>query len=197
MSATNTFDARRSALLLMDFQNFVLDNFLPPDAVTRVVAQAETLLAAARAKNVMVIHVNVSFRPGYPEISNRNQLFSFLKESGLVAPGTDTIKIRTELAPRDNEPIVVKHRIGAFPGSDLDRILRARNIDMLILAGVTTGGVVLSTLRQAFDLDYQVVVVADACADNDSEVHAVLVEKIMPQHAAILNAEQWKTALND
>ncbi|MCB8875993.1 cysteine hydrolase family protein [Acidisoma silvae] len=195
MSAAIAVDAKHAALLLMDFQTFVVDNFLPPDVAMKAVAQAAALLAAARTKGVMVIHVAVGFRPGYPEISERNKLFSFLKESGLAAPGSDSIRIHAELAPRDNEPVVVKHRVGAFAGTDLDRILRARNIETLTLAGVTTSGVVLSTLRQGFDLDYQITVAADACADNDGDVHRALIEKILPQHATVLNTEQIVVAL--
>jgi nicotinamidase-related amidase len=196
MSATIAVDANYSVLLLMDFQIFVLNNFLPPDVAMNAVAQAAALLAAARTKGVMVIHVTVGFRPGYPEISERNKLFSFLKESGLVAPGSDSIRIHAELAPRDNEPVVVKHRIGAFSSTDLERILRARNIETLILAGITTSGVVLSTLRQGFDLDYQMIVAADACADNNADFHTALIEKILPQHAAVLNTEQIAVSLN-
>ena len=90
----------------------------------------------------------------------------------------------------------MKHRIGAFTSTDLDRILRAQDIETLVLAGVTTGGVVLSTLRQAFDLDYQMIVAADACEDKDSEVHTALIERIFPQHAALLNTEQIAVVMN-
>lgn len=196
MSETVSVDPRKTAILLMDFQNFVLDNFLPPDVAAKVVERAGTLLAAARAAEMTVIHVTVGFRPGYPEISAHNKLFSFLKGSGLVTPGSENVAIRAELAPLNNEPVVVKHRIGAFMGTDLDRILRAQDIETLILAGVTTGGVVLSTLRQAFDLDYGMIVASDACVDNDVDIHGPLMEKVLPQHATVLSTEQIVAALS-
>ena len=196
MSESVSVELKKTALLLMDFQNFVLDNFLPPDVAAKVVERAGTLLAAARAAKMTVIHVTVGFRTGYPEISERNKLFSFLKGSGLVTPGSDNVAIRAELTPQDDEPVVVKHRIGAFTSTDLDRILRAQGIETLIFAGVTTGGAVLSTLRQAFDLDYGMIVASDACADNDIDIHAPLIEKVIPQHATVLGTEQIVSALS-
>lgn len=195
MSETVSIEPKKTAFLLMDFQNFVLDNFLPPDVAAKVVERAGTLLAAARSAKMPVIHVTVGFRPGYPEISERNKLFSFLKGSGLVSPGSENVAIRADLAPLENEPVVVKHRIGAFTSTDLDRILRAQDIETLILAGVTTGGVVLSTVRQAFDLDYGMIVASDACVDNDIDVHAPLIDKILPQHATVLGTAQIVSAL--
>lgn len=195
MSDSLSIDPRRSALLLMDFQNFVLDNFVARDAADSAISNASTLLDASRAASVLTIHVNVGFRRGYPEISPRNKLFTMLKGSGLVTPGSDAIKIHSKLAPLETEPVVVKHRIGAFSGTDLERILRAQEIDTLIVAGVTTSGVVLSTTRQAFDLDFNLVVAADACVDSDKQLHEVLLEKVLSHQARIASSAELKAVL--
>jgi nicotinamidase-related amidase len=195
MLSTLSINPKNSALLLMDFQGFVLDNFLTPAAAVEVVSKATRLLEAARAAEMMVIHIIVAFRPGYPEISPRNKLFLRLKDSGLLAPGSDGMQIHPALTPRDSEPIVAKHRIGSFTGTDLERLLRARGIDTLIVAGVTTAGVVLSTVRQAFDLDYEILIVNDGCADPDEQVHAVVIEKVLSQHAQITLTKDVETAL--
>ncbi len=89
-------------------------------------------------------------------------------------------QIVAALAPLAAEPVVVKHRVGAFAGTDLVPILRARSSETLVLLGIATSGAVLSTLRHAADEDYRVVVVEDACADADAEVHRVLMEKVFP-----------------
>ena len=68
--------------------------------------------------------------------------------------------------------------------------LRAKRIDTLLLAGVTTGGVTLSTPRRAFDLDYRLAVVHDCCADNDPEHHKILLDKIFPTHAT-MTRRRW------
>jgi nicotinamidase-related amidase len=64
--------------------------------------------------------------------------------------------------------------------------LAARGIDTLVLAGVATSGVVLSTLRDAADRDYRLFVLSDVCADMDPEVHRVLMEKIFPRQADVI-----------
>jgi nicotinamidase-related amidase len=69
-------------------------------------------------------------------------------------------------------------------------LLRAADADTLILAGIATSGVVLSTLRQASDLDYRLTVLADACADADPEVHRVLTEKVFPRQALVTTTEE-------
>lgn len=195
MSEPLSINHQTSALMLMDFQGFVLNNFLPEAIAADVVSNAAGLLEAARTVGMPVIHVMVSFRPGYPEISPRNTLFSRLKDSGMVASGSDDTKIHLALAPKDLEPVVAKHRVGAFTGTDLERLLRAKGVETLVLAGVTTAGVVLSTVRQAFDLDYNLIVASNGCADADREVHAILLAKVISQHAAVLTIEEIKTAI--
>jgi nicotinamidase-related amidase len=80
---------------------------------------------------------------------------------------------------------VPKTRVGAFSTTDLDTQLRAVGIDTPILAGISTSGVVLSTLRDATDRDYQIVVLADGCADFDPQVHYVLMRKVFPRQAHV------------
>jgi nicotinamidase-related amidase len=89
-------------------------------------------------------------------------------------------------APEPADIVVRKTRVGAFSTTDLDTQLRDRNITTLILAGITTSGVVLSTLRDAHDRDYRVVVLADAGADSHSDVHDFLIEKIFPRQAQVI-----------
>ncbi|QHI95976.1 isochorismatase family protein [Aristophania vespae] len=183
------FDTKKSALLLMDFQEFILKNFMPPEIASQVVKNAAHLLEAARKANIFVIHVNVSFRNNYPEISSRNKMFSWIKEKGLAIPGSDALHIHDALKPLKNEPVIHKHRMGAFTGTDLEMILRAQNIETLILSGVTTSGVVLSTFRQAFDLDFNLAVISDGCADGDAETHAFLTEKFFPHQGTVLSIQ--------
>ncbi|HEY4454818.1 MAG TPA: isochorismatase family cysteine hydrolase, partial [Pseudonocardiaceae bacterium] len=86
---------------------------------------------------------------------------------------------------------VSRTRLSAFPGTDLDVLLRARDIDGLVLTGIATSGAVLSTLRQAADLDFRLTVLTDACADPDAEVHRVLTEKVFPVQADVVTVDDW------
>ncbi|HEU5466525.1 MAG TPA: isochorismatase family cysteine hydrolase, partial [Gemmatimonadales bacterium] len=86
---------------------------------------------------------------------------------------------------------VTKRRVSAFAGSDLDVVLRAGNTDTLILCGIATSGVVLSTVRQAADLDYRLIVLSDGCLDMDPEVHRVLTEKVFVRQADVKTIAEW------
>ena len=144
---------------------------------------------------MMVIHVVVAFRPGHPEVSPRNPLFSALKANGMLVAGSEGAAIHPAAAARQGEPIVVKHRITPFVGTDLETLLRASCIDTLVLAGVSTSGVVLSTVRHAGDLDYRLVVVHDCCADPDPEVHAMLLDMVIAKQAAVVTMAEFAGAL--
>ena len=81
--------------------------------------------------------------------------------------------------------------MSAFTGSDLQVVLRSIGAGTLVLTGIATSGVVLSTLRQAADLDYRLVVLSDGCLDADPEVHRVLTEKVFPRQAAVRTVAEW------
>ncbi|HLK28006.1 MAG TPA: isochorismatase family cysteine hydrolase [Puia sp.] len=95
------------------------------------------------------------------------------------------------VAPADHEIVVTKRRISAFPESDLEVVLRSKNIQHILLAGISTSGVVLSTVREAADKDYEITVLSDCCKDADEEVHLVLITKIFPRQAEVLSLEEW------
>lgn len=171
-----------TALLVMDVQELVLARY-PVEGYLERLAPA---IEAARAAGIPVIYAKVSFRPGYPEIHPRNKMFGRL--SGPDAPPNE---IAAPVAPLPGEVVVEKRRVSAFSGSDLELVLRAQGVEHLILAGVATSGVVLSTLRQAADLDYRITVLEDACLDGDPQVHDVLVRKVFPMQAEVTTVEAW------
>jgi len=182
-----------TALLVMDFQTLIVENFaMAPGALLERTAR---LIEKARKAGVTVIHVVVGFRPGYPEISPRNLIFSGVKQAGMLAAGDPAIAIHSAVAPANGEVIVTKHRVGAFAGTDLDMILRANGIDTLLLAGISTSGVVLSTLRHAADADYRLMVVEDCCSDKDESVHRMLMQSVFPSQATVVTAADILDAL--
>ena len=91
--------------------------------------------------------------------------------------------------------VVVKRRVSAFSGSDLDVVLRSLGADALVLCGVVTSGVVLSTVRQAADLDFRLTVLADACADTDTAAHEVLIGSVFPRQADVVTVADWVASL--
>ena len=178
----------------MDFQTIILNNFLPQESAGNVIRNTASLIAAARAVGVPVIYVSVGFRKGYPEVSKNNTIFSSIKENGIFMADNESTAIHPHVAPAENETVIVKRRVGAFSFTELEMILRAQGIENLILTGVTTSGVVLSTVGQAFDLDYRLIIVKDCCADPDHETNVFLLEKILPQHAFVTSSSEISKA---
>jgi nicotinamidase-related amidase len=183
-------DPSRTALLIMDVQHGIVERIGSESLLARLMEAA----SAARKARVRVIFVKIAFREGYPEISPNSATFARIVESESFIEGRSA-KLHEAIAPQRGEAVVTKRRVSAFSGSDLDVLLRAAGIDALVLAGIATSGVVLSTLRQAADLDFSLAVLADACADADDEVHRVLLEKVFPRQAQVLTVAEWRAAL--
>jgi len=182
-----------TALLLMDLQIGIVERYRDSE---RCLAAAARALAAARSVDLPVLFVRIAFRSGYPEVSPRNRAFAAARSAGeTFADTSPTTQIHPRVAPRPGEPIVLKKRVSAFAGSDLEIVLRARGITRVVLCGIATSGVVLSTLREAADRDYEIVVLADACFDADEEVHRVLLQKVFPRQAEVVSVGDWEAAL--
>ncbi|MEV7728707.1 cysteine hydrolase [Streptomyces sp. NPDC087917] len=175
------------ALLVMDVQKAITDRFvdLDPEYTTRL-ARA---VSAARSANVPVVHVVVGLRPGHPETKSSPR-FSALPD-GAFTDADPGAAIHPDVTPLPGEAVVTKKRVSAFTGSDLDLVLRGGAIDHLVLTGLATSGVVLSTLRQAADLDYRLTVLSDGCGDADPEVHRVLTHKVFPGQAEVTTIDAW------
>jgi nicotinamidase-related amidase len=181
-----------TALLVMDLQHAMVGHLPDPDAYLARVAEA---VAAARTAGVPVIYIVLGFRPGHPEVHPRNKLFSALPQDALV-PGDPNGEIHPAVAPRPDELVVTKNRVGAFTGNNLDQLLAAAGIEHLVLTGIATGGVVLATAVQAFDRDYRLTVLADACADAKPALHDALVTEVFAKRGDVATVKEWAAALS-
>jgi nicotinamidase-related amidase len=179
--------AAQECLLIMDYQAEIVARY----AAAAHVAQVAQALEAARANGTPVAFVQVGFRPGYPEVSPHNRAFSAAKAAGRFMLGDPGTELDSRVAPLAGEPIVIKHRVSAFWATELDQVLRAQGIERLVLVGIATSGVVLSTVRDAADRDYELTVLSDCCADSDAEVHGVLLERVFPRQARVTTAAEW------
>ncbi|MEU2564449.1 cysteine hydrolase [Streptomyces longispororuber] len=182
-----------SALLVMDVQQAVVD--LVDDGSSGYLPRLRRAIDGARAAGMPVIYVVIALRPGFPEVGTRNRALAAIARDGLYVEGAPGTAIHPEVAPRPGDVVVTKRRASAFSGSDLDVVLRARGIDSLVLAGIATSAVVLSTVCQANDLDFGLTVLSDACLDPDPDVHRVLVERLFPQWADVTAVDDWVEAI--
>ena len=179
---------QKSALLIMDMQNSIVGRLADS---RQLIVHVKKAIAHAREKKLPVVYVVVGFRPGAPEISANNKSFVSYKTMLFSGNTDEMIKIHQDLAPLPEEITVIKRRVSAFTGSDLDVVLRSLEVQHLVLTGISTSGVVLSTVRESADKDFGLTVLSDCCADNDDEVHRVLMEKVFPRQAAVISLDEW------
>lgn len=183
------------ALLIMDIQNSIVSRYGDSKDLINSLKGA---IGTARAAHIPVIYVVVGFRKGMPEISADNKSFTAAKQNGTQAKGLEEpISIYSAVAPQPGDIVVTKRRISAFTGSDLEVILRGLNVRHLVLTGLSTSGVVLSTLREAADKDFRLTVLSDGCGDLDNEVHTVLLTKVFPRQADVMSSEEWAVRLSE
>jgi nicotinamidase-related amidase len=188
-----TTGAGKTALLLMDIQEPTVK--MLPDS-TDFIKSVTHAIQIARLNNIPLIYVVVGFRKGYPEASPNNKSFSVIKKNTAMSfDSEESARVHASVTPQPNDILIVKKRISAFTGSDLEVVLRSLGIIHIVLTGIATSGVVLSTLREAADKDYVITVLSDCCADRDEEVHRVLMTKVFPRQAEVMKTEEWGTCL--
>ncbi|AJY16363.1 isochorismatase family cysteine hydrolase [Burkholderia multivorans] len=179
----------RTALLVMHYQTDILGLF--PSVAPMLLANTRALCDAARAKGVRVYFANLDFSPGYPEVSPLNKNGQGIKRLGLFVGD----RTSPELGPRDDEPVIGAQRASVFFGTDLEARLVARNIDTLIMVGIASTGVVLSSVAYASDADFRLYTVKDCCYDPDPVVHEHLFATAFESRTNVLSLRDALTLL--
>lgn len=182
-------DPHRTALLVMDYQQAIVGMVHDSDAL---VARAAEAIDLVRARGGHVGYVRVAFTDADLQNIPPTSRMGARIAAGPQAFHDDspTTKIDERVAPRDGDIIVRKTRVGAFSTTDLADQLGQRGIDTLILSGISTSGVVLSTVRDGSDRDYALYVLSDATADRDPSVHACLMEQVFPRQADVITVAE-------
>lgn len=179
----------------MDFQNYGLhpDGYwarqgLPefPAGAYPAVANLARLLAAARAAGLLIVHVRAAWRPGSPEMNMAVPVFA--RGPNRAVEGTWDADFYEPVAPHDDELVVTKRGIGAFVGTELDRLLRLCGVTTVILCGIATNWVVEATAMVAADLGYRVIVPSDCSASVTAAMHLFAIESVLPDIATISTA---------
>jgi nicotinamidase-related amidase len=184
----------KTALLLMDFQNAMIQSVPDGDVLVDRAVHASKL---AREAGVQVGFVRVAFTPyDFASIPSRNKGFAPLAATGFLADGSEPAAITALLGVQDDDVVVTKTRVGAFSTTNLGLHLGSRGIDTLVLSGISTSGVVLSTVREAADRDFRVIVLGDACGDPEPGLHDVLLEKVFSRQGTVIDSTGFAQALS-
>lgn len=180
-----------TALLIMDYQNGIIPLVSNPEKLLAGVRQTIDLV---RSHGATVGYVRIGFADASEIRGPMGKRLGPAAQEHFHADHANT-QIHPDVAPEVGDIVVRKNRVGPFGSTDLQEQLESRGINTLVLAGISTSGVVLSTVRDAFDRDYRLIVLADLCADSDAEVHAVLTKKIFPNQADVISAAELRDLL--
>jgi len=192
---TERLDPKRVALLLLDFQVGIM-SLLPEN--NPVLDNTASAIAIARKHGVQVAYIRVSLDEAEVQaVPETNFSFARFKQSkemlARVLPDSPTSQFHPKVAPKDGDLVNRKIRAGPFmvnPSKTMLDDFTAKGINVVFLAGVSTSGAVLSSLRQLWDLDYGLFVLEDCCADPDEEVHRILCEKVFQRSAKVIKSSE-------
>jgi nicotinamidase-related amidase len=194
-TALPPIDSRSAALLVMDYQPGILDRLEDSGAL---LARARDAINLVRGRGGQIGYVRVAFEDSdYDAIPSTSPMARAAAAGRAYHADSPATAIHEAIAPQAGDIVVRKTRVGAFSTTDLHEQLRDRGITTLILAGISTSGVVLSTVRDAADRDYRIFVLTDASADPEPGVHEFLTGKIFPRQAQVITIAELEHLLAD
>lgn len=190
---------QKGAVITLDFINDLVhaDGKLAATAERiakyQCIERANQLNAWARAQHWPVIHVKVGFSATYVEWPSHSPMFAAAPQKQALILGTWGTEFHDKLQREASDSIVIKHRVNAFHGTDLDVILRAQGVNTVVLLGTSTQMAVESTARDAHDRDYRVMVVHDACQAASQAIHeASLID--LARISRVLSCDEFLNA---
>ncbi|MDT5321066.1 MAG: hypothetical protein QOD88_3588 [Mycobacterium sp.] len=191
-----------TAAIVVHMQNDIvsadgaLGGFFAAEAAARgVVGVTNTLLSDIRAAGATVVDTRVAFRAGFPDLLVNSPLLAMVAEKQCLVDGSGGAQLVPELSVDDTDFVIAHQRLGGFSNSGLELLLRNRGITTLVFAGVATNMAVEGTARQASDLGYRTLIVADACSAADEAAHTAALNSL-GLLAEIVTSADIREALN-
>ncbi|HET8612544.1 MAG TPA: hydrolase [Sphingomonas sp.] len=180
-----TYDPRTTALVLIDLQKGIVGMDLAPRSGEDVVKTARELAALFRESDAPVVLVHVDWAKDGGDRPSQEVDQPMPPHETLPPDWSQFVDGLCD----EEDLVVLKHHWGAFTGTDLDLRLRRRGIRTIVLGGIATNFGVESTARSGWELGYDIVIVEDACASSDTELHRMAIEKILPRISHVVSAE--------
>jgi nicotinamidase-related amidase len=161
-----------------------------------LIARVRQAIADVRDQGGTIGYVRVGFtEDDWAAVPAENLIFAQAARNKMMHHEDPATAIHDDLTPEPGDIVVRKTRVGAMSTTDLDAQLRDRGITTLVLSGLSTSGVVLSTLIEAADRDYQLYVLADGTDDPDTETRDVLLGKVFPRRAQVIDTARLRSLL--
>jgi isochorismate hydrolase len=168
----------RCALLVIDMQQYFLSILSP------ILDRVLSIIEACRSRNVRTIFT----RHGHADVAEDGGMLA--KWWGdLIECGSKDWELIKSLIPTHTDRIIDKNRYSVFKGTDLDKSLKSKKIEELIITGVMTNCCCETTARDAFVRDYRVFFVSDATATVNDELHVASLKNLAFGFAHIVSTE--------
>lgn len=190
---SDDLDPSQCALLVLDCQ---------PEALRSVENSRALMFRTNSAIEMMrrlcghVAFTRLAFEDcDYRFTPSTNKEFAALAAERRLRNGTSGAELHPGLAVTPSDIVVRKTRLGAFSTTNLDEMLTNLGVTTLILTGIHASGAVLSTVREAADRDYRLIVLADCISDTDMATKQMLMEQVFPRQARVLTSSRLERAL--
>jgi nicotinamidase-related amidase len=206
---TYGMNPQRTALLVIDMTNDFLRQGAPLEAKAgrAMVPQVRKLIEFCRSQQIPVIYTTHVHRVDGSDMGRMADLFPIIRQGVALKAGTEGVEIYHDLKPRPGEPVIEKHRYSAFYNTDLEILLRNKQVDTLIISGVATNVCCESTAREAMFRDFKVIFLSDCNATydlpdlgfgsiSDQEIQKVVLTNIAMHIGQVMTSEQVMEVLS-
>ena len=182
----------RTALVNIDMQNLFVEG-TPTGHET--LGRINRLAAVCREAGILVIHTSHVLRPDGSNMGVLGEVAPPVKD-GLLNKGAETAALHKDLVVDPGDVLLDKPRYGAFYGTDLELILRARGIDTIIISGISTTTCCDTTAREAMARDFRVLFLSDGTATSQAELHEATLKIIGARFAQVLTVDEMIQKVN-
>ena len=131
-----------------------------------------TPVSRADGADVVLLPTDLSARTGVPSLTN-------------CVEGTPDAEFPEEIAPAAGDYVFLKRRPSAFYGTGVAELLRMLRRDTIVIGGGATNRGVETSVREAFNMDLQVIVVRECCWSGDRAAHEYSLDKALPMFGRI------------
>lgn len=191
----NMFNSKNTALIFIDLQNdFLNEGGALHNAVKENLARenlinkAQSVINFARKNNIQIVS---SFSDDYKEVKYDYGITSLIKQTKAFRKSSSGVKISNQIEVKKEDLIISKSSISAFANTKLDKELRNRGIDTIIIGGLLTDVCIDSTVRNGYDLGYKVITLTDCMTTTDLQAHEFSVKNILPKFSIPLKYETF------
>jgi len=180
---------KNPAIIVVDFQRCFTDIGAPlggGNHIRMALKNTSRLLKSARSKGIPIIYTLVAWRKDKKDMGFWPIKIPKLTECSI---GSHWAQISEEIAPEENDIVLVKKMPSAFFGTEILNILVSQRIDTNVIVGVTTSGCVRATIIDSFSYVFRTIVVSDCCGDKSEEVHYANLKDVNCRYADVISLD--------